>query len=277
MKKSSLKKKFPFNLFFHFRDKKNYQSILNKISADAVVLDYNEHEKIVKLNKNGKELQLIVRNFPSSDLAVLHQVFYNDCYYPLIKKMNELTGSDGNVKILDAGANVGFSLLYFKTFFPSAEIVGIEPARRNILQIEKNLSTNRICIKQLIEGALWSKSAYLKVVSDFRDNTEAALTVEEVNHVTDIQGYDLKEIFQKCSWQEADLIKIDIEGGERHLFDTVEKADAILERTKFLAIEIHDEFDIRETIYGHLKRNNFEFFNYDDLTLAVNQKFVKTV
>jgi len=59
------------------------------------------------------------------------------------------------------------------------------------------------------------------------------------------------------------------------LFDTNEKADAILQRTKFLAIEIHDEFHIRSTIYDHLKRNGFSYFEFDDLTLAINHKKIK--
>ena len=139
------------------------------------------------------------------------------------------------------------------------------------MQLQKNVSINDYQLKQLVKGALWYNNAFLEVVRDFRDNREAAFTVQETKKQTSLRGYSFAEVLEQQGWEKADLVKVDIEGGERFLFDTNEKADAILQKTRFLAIEIHDEFNIRSTIYDHLQRKGFDYFEFDDLTLAINK------
>ena len=41
--------------------------------------------------------------------------------------------------IIDAGANVGISTFYFKTLFPNAAIICIEPEEDNFILLKKNL------------------------------------------------------------------------------------------------------------------------------------------
>lgn len=271
IKKSTIKKTPPFKYLFDWRDKRIYQNILTAAKQKFLLQQISKTEKGISYPLNGKTLQVVFREFPSSDLTVFNQVFLHNCYLPIIQKMEEHIDTSLPLRVIDAGANVGYSCLYFKAYFPQSEIVAIEPEAGNSAQLEKNLSLNHFQLKQLVKGALWHKPAFLKVVRDFRDNREAAFTVEETAS-SDIRGFSFDEILETHHWSELDLVKIDIEGSERFLFDTEEKADAILNKTKFLAIEIHDEFNIRSTIYDHLKRNGFSYFEFDDLTLAINQK-----
>lgn len=73
-----------------------------------------------------------------------------------------------------------------------------------------------------------------------------------------------------------DLLKIDIEGAERYLFETNTLADQILDNTRVLVIEIHDEFDVRKTIEEHLTRHGFTYFNHGDITIATRIKKFKS-
>ena len=69
------------------------------------------------------------------------------------------------------------------------------------------------------------------------------------------------------------LLKIDIEGAERFIFD--DNVDlSFLSITKVIAIEIHDEFQIREKIYSILKKNNFHLFESGELTIGINTKLL---
>lgn len=269
IKKSTIKKTPPFKYLFDWRDKKKYKKIFR--SYKNRIKNISSNEAIIQYTLNGKELQLSFRKFPCSDLNVFYQVFVEDCYRPIAKKMLDHFSSSEEIKIIDAGANVGYSTIYFKTFFPLTEIVAIEPEEKNAHQFEKNMELNKLQIKKMIRGALWAEAAFLEVARDFRDNRDAAITVRETRNQNGIPGFSFEQILQQNNWEDADLLKIDIEGSERFLFDTTEKADAILQKTKFLAIEIHDEFDIRKQIYAHLERNSFEYFEFNDLTLGINK------
>ncbi len=272
IKKSAIKKWPLVKNYFERRDRKVYQSLLGAIGRDYRIEVVSGKESSFLYQFKGKEFRIYFRHFPSSDISVFNQVFTLGCYRPIMEKLLETLDSDQPLRIIDAGGNVGYADLFFKAYFPKAEIVTIEPEEGNCQQLEKNMKDNGYQLKELVRGGLWHRTANLEVVRDFRDNREAAFTVRESAAATDIKGYGFREILEKQGWEEADFVKIDIEGSERFLFDTNEKADAILTRTKFLAIEIHDEFNIREQIYAHLERNGFSYFEYDDLTLAVNEK-----
>ncbi len=268
IKKSTIKKTPPFKYVFDWRDKKNYQRVLSSLDQ---VERFSETESSINYSVNGKPLKLIFRNFPCSDVAVLQQVFVSGCYEPIVKEILKSDSLTDRLKILDAGSNVGYSCLYFKAFFPASDIIAVEPEPGNQKQLEKNIEVNGFLLKELIKGGIWNKSTNLEVKRDFRDNREAAFTVKETTADNGIQGFSFDQIIQKNGWQEVDLLKIDIEGGETVLFDTDEHADNILQRTKFLAIEIHDEFHMRQTIYHHLQRNRFRYFESGDLTFAIKE------
>ena len=69
------------------------------------------------------------------------------------------------------------------------------------------------------------------------------------------------------------MLKIDIEGAERFIFDESVNLD-YLDKIKIIVIEIHDEFDIREDIYKVLKNNNYLLIESGELTTAINKKFL---
>jgi len=270
VRKSTIKKTQPFKYLFDLRDKRIYKQVM--LSLADKIENYSSDESVIAYSVNGKKLKLFFRKFPCSDLSVFQQVIVLGCYEPIIRKMLSCFSPTAQVKIIDAGANVGYASIYFKSFFPLGEIVAIEPEQNNQQQIEKNVHINGIQLNNLVNGALWNRSAVLEVARDFRDNRDAAFTVREITSGTGITGFSFDDILRMNEWTNVDLLKIDIEGGERFLFSDDDKADSILKRTKFLAIEIHDEFDCREMIYSHLKRNYFEYFESGDLTFAVNTR-----
>jgi FkbM family methyltransferase len=270
VRKSTIKKTQPFKYLFDLRDKRVYKQVMQSLAGK--IEDYSNHESIVTYTVNGKSLKLLFRKFPCSDLHVFQQVIVLGCYEPIMRKMLSHYPASAKLKVIDAGANVGYASIYFKSFFPFAEIDAIEPEQQNQQQLEKNIALNSIQLNRLIRGALWKGSAVLEVARDFRDNRDASFTMREITSGTGIAGFSFDDILRMNEWTNVDLLKIDIEGGERFLFSDTEKADSILKKTKFLAIEIHDEFDSRQMIYSHLKRNYFDYFESGDLTFAVNTK-----
>lgn len=75
------------------------------------------------------------------------------------------------------------------------------------------------------------------------------------------------------NWDIVDVLKIDIEGAERFVFESLETI-MFLKFVKILIIEIHDEFNIRYFIYDQLRDNGFLIYNFGETTLAVNLKYI---
>jgi hypothetical protein len=53
---------------------------------------------------------------------------------------------------------------------------------------------------------------------------------------------------------------MDIEGAERYLFADDETTFQTLRDTKFIAVEIHDEFRVRPRIYKYLDKFGLNYF-----------------
>jgi methylase of polypeptide subunit release factors len=57
--------------------------------------------------------------------------------------------------ILDCGANVGMSILYFKKLYPNAKITAFEASPEIASILHKNLSNNRISDIHVVDKAVW--------------------------------------------------------------------------------------------------------------------------
>lgn len=266
-----LKLKF-YNSNFAINKRERQKLCLEKIKEHLFV--YNN----IKINIKGKELiEIKIKNRPlyirpfSSDPRVLYQVFYKEEYKSLINIYNQLF-SQAPELIIDLGANIGLSSVYFSELYPKANIVAIEPFVDSAEVAEINLSGHQTKFK-VIRGGVWNKNTSLSLKRDFRDGKEWSFNLVE-DKKGDVQGYSLSELFDQYK-QNVDILKIDIEGGEKVLFEDECYPSFFLKNVKCLAIEIHDEFNCRETIYNSLKRNNFIYFESGETTIGINKNFIK--
>jgi len=207
----------------------------------------------------------------SSDLDVMKQIWEAEEYAPVVASIRRyLSTEDVPLRIIDAGANVGYTTLYLKNAFPNAHIISLEPEDSNFRQLTRNISINQLANVTAIQAGLWKRKAHLQVGSDFRDHREWSFHVEEVDSPSGLKGYSVLDIMQQQNWAEVDLLKIDIEGAERYIFENADLAREALKSTRLIAIEIHDEFKIRPQIYEFLKQNHFDFFEDGETTIGRN-------
>ena len=232
------------------------------------IIEINSTESKLSIPVAGINVLISARRYPSSDLGILFQVLGKKEYQPVIDILKKKRNSTAEIRIIDAGANVGYATLFFKAHFPNAKILSIEIDADNFLQVQRNFDLNNFTSLIPVRKALWKRRANLEIKRDFRDKTECSYYVEEVDSHTNLEGYSLHDFMKDQGWDFIDVLKIDIEGSERYLFESDELADSLLSKTKILAIEIHDEFNIRPAIYKHLTRNGFRHFAHGDLTIA---------
>ncbi len=237
---------------------------LTLINADAQSVGIQDDSYKFK-NKAG--IVFTARKNPSSDLEVFNQVWGRD-EYSKAAELVDRKNPDKELIMIDAGANVGYTALFFYHFFPGARIIAIEPDPGNFSILEKNILQNQPNKITAIKAGIWSHRCNLLVDKSFRDNREWSIQVKEVEKETDLQGLHILDIMQDHGIEQIDLLKIDIEGAEKYLFDDSPRAKEFLSKTNVLALEIHEEEISRQYVHDILSSNGFTYFDYSDLTIA---------
>lgn len=168
-----------------------------------------------------------IRNNPF-DLATLEEV--------LLQKSYQLPFSINPKYIIDAGGNIGLTAIYFANQFPNAHIISIEPDADNFKVLLRN--THPYVNINAVQKGVWYKNAFLKVIDKGLGNN--SFTVQEVEEKNgfDVEAIGVAEILTEYNWPYIDILKIDIEGSEKELFE--KNVDSWLPKTKILFVELHD-------------------------------------
>ena len=133
--------------------------------------------------------------------------------------------------IVDAGANIGAATLWFRTMYPDAAVVAVEPEPHNFSMLKKNLGeTDKVSI---VPAAIGSHAGFVEVSEDTygwgaktkRSKTGAVPTIT------------MSDAFAHVRHGTPFIAKIDIEGFESELFSNNLNW---LDDVHMLLIEPHD-------------------------------------
>jgi FkbM family methyltransferase len=252
--------------------KYNINYVAKRVGEYSFVSGVETHENYVLVSfSNG--VKLIVRDYHHSDYALFRQQFYDEEYknaYLLVEKHSD----QHPVVIIDAGANVGYSSIYFKTKLPDAIIYAIEPSETNAGLIRQNIALSNMASNiHVYERALTGKAgAQFDISSDFRDHKAWSTTTVE-SAAGQVKGITLQELVQENTLRYISLLKMDIEGAERFVFGPDANLD-FLNITYVVAIEIHDEFNCRESIYQTLRTYGFNIVENGETTFGLNTRLI---
>ncbi len=217
----------------------------------------------------------------TTDYNIYGQIFRFEEYKPLVDIVNRLKQKEIRY-IIDAGANVGCSTIYFKHMFPEAKIVAIEPQSGNFDVLCKNIELNNM--QQDVFAAksgLWKDNSNLQITTDFRDGREYAFFLKTIHdwdtrHET-VSGITITDIIEKYNFPHIDILKIDIEGSEKYLFENEEIARKTLGKVNFMALEIHDEVVDRKLVVSLLEKLGFEYENFHETLVAYRKEFLNEI
>lgn len=162
---------------------------------------------------------------------------------------------DPSVKfIIDAGANIGASALFFAARFPQARIFAVEPEASNYALLTHNCAEAKNIVP--LQCALWSRPARLALVS--ASTEKWAFTFQEHTGAgSDTTAVTIPEILAMAGSKSVDLLKLDIEGGEKELFSA--DCSEWLGKVSTLVIELHDRFvpGCSRAFYAQIVRRAF--------------------
>lgn len=156
--------------------------------------------------------------------------------------------------IIDGGANIGLATILFANKYPAARIISIEPESSNFEQLKKNTSLYPNIT--LIKGGIWRCSSYLNITNPNSSKWSFITTEIDQPNETSIQGLSLDDIISNAGWENADMIKLDIEGSEKEVFD---QSGEWLQKVKVLIVELHDWFKPGSSSSVFRAVNNYNF------------------
>jgi FkbM family methyltransferase len=143
-------------------------------------------------------------------------------------------------KIIDAGAHIGLSTLYFKKLFPHSEVIAIEPNPQILPLLEKNIWENDIRGVEVVAAALAAQTENLEFYFDATEDQwlstagihDGAWTKTQTSQVITIPAVPLVNFLE----HPIDFLKMDIEGNEESVLTAT---GAYIEQIQHMIIEFH--------------------------------------
>ncbi len=162
--------------------------------------------RVVKVVLRGGE-RLLLRPEPAKDLSVAYEVFVDELYRlppPCVGRSIR--------RIVDVGANVGYSLVYFSRQFPNARLEAFEPHPDHLKLMAANLAAN----------GLADRVNVYPVAAGLAQNSAWLVDASASSYVTNKNGtgripIQVEDFFATLNEGRIDLLKMDCEGGEYEL------------------------------------------------------------
>jgi len=194
--------------------------------------------------------------------------------------------------ILDCGANIGSSVLFFKWLYPNAIIHAFEPSPSIFAKLEKNVSNNHLSQVFCHNVALSDTKTTLSFFEP--EGVQGSLTgsltqARNAGKSVEVQAIKLSDFIGENSISSIDYLKMDIEGAETAVIDEM-AATHTLGIIKQAGIEYHHQIAGQDASLGHfLQTIEQEGFQYNvfaeglpskigemqDVHLFLNQQYQK--
>jgi FkbM family methyltransferase len=213
---------------------------------DSLIEVAKKTERYNPCEFNYKKYKFFVSDF----LSVSYQIkeYFSD------ERMKFTTPSKSPL-IVDCGANVGVSVIYFKQLFPSAKIIAFEPDPTIASYFKKNIAENKINDVHLSEKAVWKNNDGINFGIEGADGGSIFFEGEKKIHIPTIRLRDLL-----AEHKIIDLLKIDIEGAE---VEVIRDCDDTLKNVKNLFIEYHSWISNKQDLdilLNTLSKNGFRYY-----------------
>jgi FkbM family methyltransferase len=172
----------------------------------------------------GKQV-LITNNFWHRHS--LREIFLEEVY--------KFTACNTQPRIIDCGANIGLSVIYFKRLYPGAKVIAFEPDADIYRKLNENLLMFGLHDVMVYEKAVWNANTNLKfhAAGSLSGAVQSDIQTAETN-----QSFKNVKAIRLSEWlnEPTDFLKIDIEGAE---FEVLTDCETKLGNVSNIFIEYH--------------------------------------
>ncbi|HEV2386639.1 MAG TPA: FkbM family methyltransferase [Candidatus Acidoferrales bacterium] len=142
--------------------------------------------------------------------------------------------------IIDAGANIGIATLYFKSLYPQARILALEPHPQIFEALRTNVTANHLEGVQLLNAALWDDDCPIDFYGSPSGPESLIMSTSRRSGgaKVSVRARKLAPLID----QPVDMLKLDIEGAEtRVLRDLAETGKLAMVRETVIEYHHHVE------------------------------------
>jgi FkbM family methyltransferase len=148
--------------------------------------------------------RLVLRPPPTTDLQTAMEVFFCDAYRPPLP-----LPAGGVRSIVDLGANVGYSLVYFGRRFPLATIEAFEPHPAHVRQAARHVELNGLRDRVTLHAAAAGDRDCRMFLLDSENQSTLVSRAGEGRFEVPVVDW-----LAAASGRRIDFLKMDIEGSE---------------------------------------------------------------
>jgi len=159
----------------------------------------------------------------ASFLSAYNEIFINEIY--------DFKAFSHPPRILDLGANIGLSVLFFKKHFPESSVTAFEADPRIFEYLQHNVYGNNYRDVTLINQAAWNEETTLKFFSEGADGGRVS-AVDEGDMIA-VRAIDIRSHLAENQY---DFLKMDIEGAEEVVLPA---CAGYLKSFRYIFVEYH--------------------------------------
>ena len=165
----------------------------------------------LKSFKNTERFVPTKRKFLGKDLYIHDIASFDLCRDELFEsEMYKFNANRPNPHIIDCGANLGLSIIYFKQLYPEASIIAFEADDHIFNFLKKNMKSFGYTDVELVNKAVWDHEGVLSFLVE--GGAGGRLEPEKAN--SNYKNVPCTSLKKYLSEQKVDFLKIDIEGAE---------------------------------------------------------------
>jgi FkbM family methyltransferase len=162
--------------------------------------------------------------------------------------------------IIDAGAHIGVSTLYFKRIFPAAKILCLEPDGHSVALLRRNIESNKLSEIEVIQSAVADSDG----IADFHaDGSDGGRLI--TSRATGIYAKCRTVRLSSFINHQVDLLKLNIEGQEYPVLQDLQANDK-LRHIRRIVLEYHG-WSAGPQLLGEilqlLSQNGFRYLVHD--------------
>jgi FkbM family methyltransferase len=167
-----------------------------------------------------------------TDLAIFEQVILlGDCL--------PVEAGEYPEYIIDAWAHIGCSSIYYALKYPGARILAVEAAASNFKQLCKNVE--KISAIRPLHAAVFYRTGQVMVTNPTDEPWGYQVGSPDQSPPDSgsmIRAMTINELIQFSGFPRVDILKLDIEGAEKEIFET--DAKSWLPMVHVMTVELHD-------------------------------------
>lgn len=171
-----------------------------------------------------------------------------------IDKIYKFRNDNEFPRIIDCGANIGLSTIFFKTNYPNSQVIAIEADPESYSVLCYNVKQFYFDNVSIVNSAVWIDDEGVNF--NCQGGVSGKICAVDSGNVVFSKSLRLKEYLS----EQVDFLKIDIEGAE---YKVLEDCKDVLDNVKNIFVEYHSEPNSRQTLHeilAILSKSGFRYY-----------------